>query len=426
MPGQPANWAGNVVFRAGRVHRPRTMAELQELVAGSERVRAIGTGHSFNRIADTPGVLVSLAALPSVIDIDADTATVNVSAATRYGELALRLHDAGYALHNLGSLPHISVAGACATATHGSGDANGNLATAVSALEMVTGGGGTAVLRRGTGATGGHLPGAVVGLGLAGIVTGVTLDIVPAFEVRQYVYEDLPAGRLLASFDEIFASGYSVSVFTDWQRPRHNQLWVKQRVSGDASRRPPPPRWMDARLAGGPRHPVPGRPAAHCTQQLGVPGPWHERLPHFRLGFTPSSGDELQSEYLVPRALGAAAIEAVAGLRDRLAPVLQISEIRTVAADHLWMSPSYERDTVALHFTWVNDVRAVTPVIAAVEERLAPMAARPHWGKLFATPAAAMTALYDRLPDFRALIREYDPTGRFGNEFTATYITGTR
>ncbi len=417
--GRLANWAGNVVFTAGRVHRPRTIEELQALVAASEQIHAIGTGHSFSRVADTPGVLVSVADLPTVIDIDPGRASVRVSAGVRYGELAVRLQAAGFALHNLASLPHISVAGACATATHGSGDRNGNLATAVSAIEMVTAAGELAVLRRDRDS--GVFPGAVVGLGALGVVTSMTLDIVPAFDVRQYVYEGLPAAQLNASFEEIFSSGYSVSVFTDWQGPLHNQVWVKCRA-GPAAAAPPRQRWMGARLADGPRHPVPGMPAGNCTEQQGSPGPWHERLPHFRLDFTPSSGAELQSEYLVPRQLGVAALEAIASLHERLAPVLQISEIRTVAPDNLWMSPSYRRDTVGLHFTWVNDVRAVTPVIAAIEERLAPMAARPHWGKLFRIAAPAVTALYERSPDFAALLRHRDPAGKFRNDFIDKYF----
>ncbi len=425
MSGRPANWAGNVVFGAGRVHRPRTVEELRILIAGSERVRALGTGHSFNSIADTSGVLVSTAGLPRVVDIDTERATVTVGAAIRYGELAVRLHAAGYALHNLGSLPHISVAGACATATHGSGDRNGNLATAVAAIEMVTADGEVIALRRGGGdvhrAVDGPLLGAVVGLGAIGVVTSLTLHIVPTFDVRQYVYDGLPAERLNTCFEEIFASGYSVSVFTDWQGPLHSQMWVKRRADA-AGPAAPEQRWMGAKLADGPRHPLPGMPAAYCTQQLGVPGPWHERLPHFRLDFTPSSGDELQSEYLVPRDLGAAALEAVAAVRRRIAPVLRISEIRTIASDDLWMSPSYHRDTVGLHFTWINDMRAVAPVLAALEERLAPLAARPHWGKLFHTPPAAVTALYERSADFRALLRHHDPAGKFRNHFIDRYF----
>jgi alditol oxidase len=418
MGGHPVNWAGNVVFSPARLHRPTGIPELQSLVAQAGRARALATGHSFSRIADTPGVLVSTLGLPAVTDIDRRRRTVTVSAGLRYGELSQHLHAAGYALPNLGSLPHISVAGACATGSHGSGDANGNLATAVSALEMVTADGGLTALSREDGE---EFLGAVVGLGALGIVTTLVLDLVPDFEVSQWVYEDLPAPEVTHHFDEIFGSAYSVSVFTDWQGTRHSQVWLKHR--GSAAGAPATGgRWHGARPARGPRHPVAGMPVEHSTPQAGVPGPWHERLPHFRLGFTPSAGRELQSEYLLPRDAAAPALAAVAGLRGALAPVLQVSEIRTVAADRAWMSPCYLRDTVAIHFTWADDPGRVSPVIAAVEEALAPFGARPHWGKLFSTPPETVRSLYPRWGDFAELARQYDPAGKFRNQFMDRYF----
>jgi alditol oxidase len=417
--GRLTNWAGNVTFSAKRIQRPASLAELQRLVAASTRVRALGTGHSFSRIADTSGDLVSVAGLPKIMTLDAERATVTVSAGVRYGELAPYLHAAGYALRNLASLPHISVAGACATGTHGSGNSNGNLATAVCAMEMITAGGDAVTMSRE--ADGDEFRGAVVGLGALGIVTSLSLDIVPAFDIRQYVYENLPHEQLYEHLTDIFASAYSVSLFTDWRSSRIRQVWLKQRAS---EHDPPTPgaRWYGALAADGPRHPVPGLPAANSTQQLGVPGPWHERLPHFRLDFTPSAGDELQSEYLLPQRLAAGALRAIASIGDRVAPVLRISEIRTVAADDLWLSPSYRQDSMAIHFTWINDVPAVMPVLATVEDRLAPFGARPHWGKLFTTSPAAVSRLYDRLPDFQRLLRSLDPDGKFRNKFIDTYV----
>jgi alditol oxidase len=421
--GRLTNWAGNVAFSATRIHRPASVAELQRLVAAGACVRALGTGHSFSRIADTPGDLVSVAGLPKIMKVDAEAATVTVSAGVKYGELAPHLHAAGYALRNLASLPHISVAGACATGTHGSGNSNGNLATAVCAMEMITAGGDAVTMSRE--ADGDRFCGAVVGLGALGIVTSLSLDIVPAFGIRQYVYENLPHEQLYEHLTDIFASAYSVSLFTDWRSPRIRQVWLKQRA-GEHDPPTPGTRWYGALAADGPRHPVPGLPAANSTQQLGVPGPWHERLPHFRLDFTPSAGDELQSEYLLPRRLAAGALRAIASIGDRVAPVLRISEIRTVAADDLWLSPSYRQDSMAIHFTWINDVPAVMPVLATVEDRLAPFGARPHWGKLFTTSPAAVSRLYDRLPDFQRLLRSLDPDGKFRNKFIDTYVPADR
>jgi alditol oxidase len=419
MSGRPTNWAGNIVYRASQLAQPGELTELQEVVAASPRVRAVGTGHSFNRIADTPGVQVSLAGLPPAIGIDPDHATVTLAGGVSYRELTAQLSAAGWALRSMASLPHLSVAGACATASHGSGDTNGNLATAVSGMDLVTADGEVRTLRRD--ADGEVFRGAVVGLGALGIVARLTLDIVPSYQVRQYVYQGLPAAMLRSHFEEIFASGYSVSVFTDWQGSEHNQLWLKLRGGADGVAAPGP-RWMGSELAGQQVHPVPGGTPDHATEQLGVPGPWQERLPHFRAEFTPSSGSELQSEYLLPRQLAAGAFDAVAGLAGLLKPVLQITEIRTVAPDDLWLSPSYQRDTVGLHFTWVKDTAAVTPVVAALEHALNPLGARPHWGKVFGTAPHAVRALYARSADFQQLVQAFDPAGKFRNNFIDKYF----
>jgi xylitol oxidase len=411
------NWAGNVTFSAGGWHRPASLPELQRLVGTSGRLRALGTGHSFSPIADTTGDLVSVAGLPALVEIDAAGGTVTVSAGLRYGEVTGPLQAAGRALANLGSLPHISVAGAIATGTHGSGTGNRGLAAAVSALEMIGADGELITLSRGDA----HFPGAVVGLGALGIVVRLTLDTVPAFDVRQYVYENIALDQLWHHFDEIVAAAYSVSLFTTWREPVIQQAWLKHRLAAGQSP-PARPEWMGGKLADGPRHPVPGMPAANCTEQLGVTGPWHERLPHFRLEFTPGAGAELQSEYLVPRSGAPGALRALCRIAGRLAPVVQISEIRTVARDELWLSPAYQRDSAGFHFTWIRDYPAVAPVIAEVEDVLGPYAARPHWGKLFGTSPGAVRALYERADDFRALMRHYDPAGKFRNDFLDRYF----
>lgn len=409
------NWAGNLTYRARSVHRPTSLDELRRTVASSDRVRALGTRHSFNGVADTTGDLVDMTALPSTATLDRDRLQVRVSGGTTYGFLAAYLQDHGLALHNLGSLPHISVAGACATATHGSGDRNGNLATAVSALELVTATGDVVDLDRGAR----DFAGAVVSLGALGVVTQLTLDVEPAYQIEQYVYDRMPAESLRAHFDDIFSAAYSVSVFTTWRHEHFDQVWLKRRVGQDDG---PPAGWLGATLADGPRNPLPGMPATFCTEQGGAPGPWHQRLPHFRLEFTPSSGDELQSEYLLPRQHAVAALDAVAGLRREIAGVVQVCEIRTVAADDLWLSPSQGRDSVGIHFTWRPDLPAVTRVLAALDEALAPFAPRPHWGKLFTTDPDTLRGGYPRVDSFAALARRYDPDGVFRNEFLDSYL----
>ncbi|MFI2640964.1 FAD-binding protein [Streptomyces sp. NPDC018610] len=412
--GTVTNWAGNVTFTAKEVHRPESAEALRALVAASAKVRALGSGHSFNRIADPgpDGVLVSPAALPVEVDVDTTARTVRVAGGVRYAELARRVHAHGLALPNMASLPHISVAGSVATGTHGSGVANGPLASAVREVELVTADGTTVTIARGDA----RFDGAVTSLGALGIVTALTLELVPAFRVEQHVFTELPLDGL--DFEAVAGSAYSVSLFTDWRDPGFRQVWLKRR----ADQAPPGFPWgVPAKVA---LHPVPGMPAQNCTEQLGVPGPWHERLPHFRAEFTPSSGAELQSEYLLPRAHALAALHAVEGIRRAVAPVLQICEVRTVAADAQWLSPSHGRDTVALHFTWVEDTAAVLPAVRRVEEALEPFDPRPHWGKVFTTPAAALRGRYPRLAGFRALARELDPAGKFTNAFVADLLDG--
>lgn len=409
-----ANWAGNYTYRAPRLARPTTAAEVSAIVAEGGPVRALGSRHSFNDIADTAGTLISLENLDPSIDIDEQARTVSFAAGIRYGELAEHLHGAGWAIHNLASLPHISVAGAVATATHGSGDANGNLATAVRSIEFVDGTGRIVQLSRGDA----DFDGAVVGLGALGILTRITLDIEPTFDVRQDVFTGLRWDDLIANYDAVTSSAYSVSIFTNWADDTLGSVWLKSRVDAAA----PPETLFGAVRESTDLHPLPDQPSVNTTVQGGVPGPWSDRLAHFKLGFTPSNGDEIQSEYLLPRTEIVAAITALREISDRIAPVLLISELRSMAGDELWLSGAYGRDTVGIHFTWrmlPDEVRALLPEI---EARLLPLGARPHWGKVFTADSAQLASIYPKLADFRALVRKYDPDRVFGNDFLARTI----
>ena len=408
------NWAGNIAFAAPDFYRPASLAELRGVVARARQVRVLGTGHSFNDMADSPGAQVSLAGLPPEVEVDSAAALVRVAAGVTYGDLASRLDRQRFALRNLASLPHISVAGACATGTHGSGPANQNLSAAVTGLELVTADGDVVKLSRSEES----FPGAVVHLGALGAVTQLILELVPSFEVSQRVYEDLPLDVLDDHFAAIMASGYSVSMFTDWRAPRLTQLWVKS-LAEDGTPPVTEEPWFTATPAPTARNPVPGLPPDNSTGQLGEPGPWFERLPHFRPELTPSAGDELQTEYLLPAEHAVDAVHALQRAGDRIAPVLRIGEIRTIAADGLWLSPAYRQDSVAFHFTWLPDAAAVLPVVTLIEQQLAPFRPRPHWGKIFTTPTAELYASYDRLPDFLDLARHYDPAGKFRNAYTA-------
>jgi xylitol oxidase len=412
----PTNWAGNYSYRAERAHRPTSFDELREIIACTPRARVVASRHSFSDIGDS-SELVTLDGLPADVVVDHAARTVAVPAAMTYADLAVRLRAEGVALHNLASLPQISVGGAIATATHGSGDRAGNLATQVAGLELVTSSGEIMTLTRGDA----DFEGLVVGLGALGAVTRVTLDVEPVYEVRQRVFEGLSWDVLFEQFDAISASAASVSVFTRWQDDI-DQLWLKDRVTDE------PEEIVDelfgAAAATADRHPIPGGDPVSCNPQLGRPGPWSDRLPHFRSCCVPSSGEEIQSEYFVKRQHGAAAIGAMLLLGDLIRPVLQVSEIRTVAADELWMSPQYEQDTIGIHFTWKREQEAVEHALVAVEAALAPFAARPHWGKLFLGDATTIASLYERLPDFAALVERFDQRGAFRNQWLEERVLG--
>lgn len=406
------NWAGNHVYRAERIASPTSLEQLQELVAGHERVRALGSRHSFTDLADTDGLLVSLDRLPHTIEIDEVNRQVTVGAAIRYGDLAADLHQRGWALANLASLPHICVGGAIATGTHGSGNRVGSLAAAVAAVEMLGPDGQPRRLSRGDEA----FDGSVVALGALGVMTRVTLDLEPTFELSQVVFRDLELDAALARFDEITSSAYSVSLFTDWVSERAH-VWLKSRGPAAA-----PDTLAGATRADRAFHMLSGAPVAAITEQGGVLGPWHERLPHFRMTHTPSRGEELQSEYLLPRHHVAEAFTALRALADRMAPLLQVCEIRTVCADQLWLSSSHGHDTVGFHFTWVLDPQAVYALLPAIEDALLPIGARPHWGKCFAADAEQVATLYPRWQDFANLRQQVDPGRKFGNAWLERVI----
>lgn len=403
------NWAGNITFAARTVARPRTMEELQEAVRTAAQVRVVGSGHSFNAIADTSDTLVSLAHMPRRVEIDPSARTVTVDGGATYSDIAPALDAAGFALANVASLPSITVAGAIATATHGSGDGNRNLSAAVAALTLVTANGDTLRLARGDT----DFDGAVVNLGTLGVISDLTLDLVPSFEVRQNVYTDLPVPALLDHFDALTGQAYSVSMFTRWQGDVVDLLWVKALASDPA----PAESILGAKAATGPSHPIPGMDGSVCTGQMGVVGPWQERLFHFAIGNAASAGAELQSEFFVKRANAPAAIAALRAVQDDFSPALFISEIRSVAADTLWLSSAYEQDTIGFHFTWRPEWERTIAAVQSVERALAPFAPRPHWAKLFTLAGPEVQARFPRMADFKALADRLDPQGKFRNRF---------
>jgi alditol oxidase len=407
------NWAGNYQYQAKNLHEPSTVAELQELVRKLDSQKALGSCHCFNDIADSPENQISTKKLNKLLSIDEENLTVTVEAGVRYGDFAEELHQKGYALNNLASLPHISVAGAMATATHGSGVGNGNLASAVRAMELVNPAG--ELLNFSQEKDGDKFNGMVVNLGALGIVTKVTLAIEPTFDVRQDVFQNLPVSALKDNFDKIMSSGHSVSLFTDWQNDNVSQVWIKRKVSADTQDMPAT--YFEATAATKDLHPITELSAENCTAQMGVAGPWFDRLPHFKMGFIPSSGEELQSEFFVPRDRAMEAYLAVEAMREEIGPLLFITEIRTIKADNLWLSTAYKRESVAIHFTWKQMDKEVRALLPKIEAALAPFDVRCHWGKIFSIDKATLHERYERMDDFLVLVDEFDPKRKLKNAY---------
>jgi alditol oxidase len=426
-PERIKNWAGNITYSTDNVVNPKGVKDLIANVKRVTKMRTLGTRHCFNTIANSKDNLITTKHLLRILSIDYKALEVTVEPGIKYGELAPFLEKGGYALHNLASLPHISVAGACATATHGSGVTSGNLATAVTAMQIINAKGESILMTKENG--GDRFNGAVVGLGLLGPVSQLTLKIEPSYGVKQDVYQNMPMESLKANFDEIMSAGYSVSLFTDWQNKNINEVWIKSKVIKKLGQKPiegfdAKPEYFGGKLATKNLHPIAELGAENCTEQMGVPGAWYERLPHFKMGFTPSSGKELQSEFFVDRKDAYAAMMAVEKLSAKIGPLLMITEIRTIAADNLWLSTAYKRDSVAIHFTWKQEIAGVMALLPEIEAALEPFDYRPHWGKIFTMAPDKLQARYEKMADFKALVKEFDPEGKFRNEFVDKNIFG--
>jgi len=415
------NWAGNLTYSTDRVYYPASVEEVQVLVKQYDKLKVLGTRHCFNNIADSRDNLVSTKQLNKIVSLDEQTKTVTVESGIKYGELCPYLESKGYALHNLASLPHISVAGAITTATHGSGVRNGNLSSAVRAIEFVDAEGTLHALSRDK--DGDRFNATVVGLGAIGVLTKVTLAIQPTYSMKQFVYEHLPLSQLKENFDKIVSAGYSVSLFTDWQSDSINEVWIKTKTNEgpgyDAEKE-----FFGASAATKNMHPIATLSSENCTEQMGVAGTWYERLPHFKMGFTPSSGVELQAEYFIPHGNAMDAILAVQGIGKQVGPHLLITEIRTIDEDNFWMSPCYKQPSVTIHFTLKQEIPEVMNLLPVIEKELAPYKAKPHWGKLFTMSNAQLLNLYERMPAFVALLKDYDPNGKFRNDFLNKNIYG--
>lgn len=418
MPKPLKNWAKNLTYSTSNVNYPTSLERVQEIVKKSKKLRGLGSQHSFNTIADSQHQQISSKELKELIAIDETAKTVTIDAGLRYGDFCEQLHVKGYGLHNLASLPHISVAGACSTSTHGSGVKNGSLATGIRAFELVKANGD--VLQVSKDKDEELFNAAIVGLGGLGIITKMTMGLQPTYQMQQVVYQDMPMAALESNFETIMSSGYSVSLFTDWKNKNVNEVWIKSRVEEENIVTGKD--YYGGILAERNLHPISTEPADNCTEQLGINGPWYERLPHFKMGFTPSSGDELQAEFFIPLENGYAGMAAIEQLHEKIAPHLFISEIRTIAADNFWMSPFYKKACVAIHFTFKPHWDAVHQLIPQIEKALDPFGVRPHWGKLFTLSPKVLQARIEKLADFKGLMQEFDPSGKFRNAFMDKHL----
>ena len=407
------NWGRNIIYKAKNLAEPASVEELQKLVPEAGYRKGLGSSHSYNDIPDSPHTQISLRKLNKMVAIDESQMTVAIEGGIKYEELAPQLHERGYALPNLASLPQVTIAGAAATGTHGSGTQNGNLATHVRAIEFCNSEGELINLSREKNPD--IFDGVVVSLGGLGIITKLVLDIVPTYDARQDLFLDLPLASVMDNFDEIMSSGYSVSLFTMWQNDIVDQVWIKRRV--DQAVKDLGTEFFGGKMCERNIHPIIELSAESCTEQMGVVGPWYDRLPHFIINGMPSAVDELQSEYFVPIENAAEGMRAITTLGDKILPYLYISEIRTIAADNLWMSQCYHRDSVAFHFTWKPNWPEVRKLLPEIEAALAPFGVRPHWGKLFTIDSGTVQRSYERFPDFLNLLKTYDPIGKFRNEY---------
>ena len=407
------NWSGNIEYRPAEIARPSSISELQKVVADSRKVRAYGSGHSFNTLADTDGTLIAFSEFDKNIEIDSSKMLVRVPAGVRYGEVAPKLHANGFALRNMGSLPHITVVGATSTGTHGSGVGNKNLSGSIAEIELITATGDAITLDQS------ELPAARVALGSIGIIHHLTLDIVPTYEVAQTVYFDLPFVQLISNLDAILSAGYSVSVLSMWGDEFVDQVWVKSKIGTNPVLTQN--EWFGAKLATRKSNPIREADSAAATEQFGLPGPWFERLPHFKLDFTPSFGEELQTEYFIDRKDAPAALNAIYKIHEELSELIMVCEMRTVAQDENWLSEAYGRETFVFHFTWRPNIPAVEKLLLKIEASLEPFKARPHWGKVFTNNAFDFSSLYPKFNSFLTYRGTYDPSRKFVNKLLETW-----
>lgn len=419
------NWGRSASVRPVRVERPRSPEGVQRAVKAAQAqgltVKAVGAGHSFTGIAVAPGVLLELDDMQGLVSADAGSGLVTVLGGTRLHRMPGLLAPYGLAMQNLGDIDRQSIAGAIATGTHGTGKGFGGIATQVRGLTLVTAEG--EFLRIDAERNADMLSGAVVGLGALGIVVEVTLQCVPAFLLHA-VDSRVPIDDALETLHERAADADHLEFY--WHPHTDVALMKTQtRLPESAARHPIPMlrRWVDETVLSN------GVFGAYCAASRIAPAiiPPFNRLAVRLTGhaeYTDRSHRVLvhdravrfrEMEYAIPADDVVPAVQAIRKLIDQRGWRIEFPiEVRFAAADDLWLSTAYGRDSayVAVHRYWRADPRAY---FDAVEQIMLDLGGRPHWGKLHSLDDEQLRARYPRFDDFLALRNRLDPGRLFGN-----------
>ncbi|KAI1700234.1 d-arabinono-1,4-lactone oxidase domain-containing protein [Ditylenchus destructor] len=363
------NWGNNFRFSTQNIQYPTSVEEVQQIVRNANKLRVVGTRHSFSKIADSPNTMLSTLALKNIIGFDPTVPSITVQAGITYTDLNPFLPN------------------------YGPNDP--------------------------------ELKAIAVGLGAFGVITQVELEVEPTFNLTNYVFVNMPEQDIYDHFDEIENLGYSVQLFTDFSTPGvWDQVWVWVRSDensnvGNMQNLYGATRTHEQVTA------IEALPPTYLMEQ-GKEQPWYYGLVDYHLGLSGFDGAEIQSEYFMPYENAIPAIQAVSNFSDLIAPRVYTMLIRTIKGDDLWMSESFNETTVAIHFTWKPNMTAVMEVLPQIEQALLPYGARPHWGKVFAQGPETYLHRYPKLNQWKQLAETLDPTHKFRNKFLEdTVFTGS-
>ena len=431
----PQNWAKTVYYNH-TIHYPKTVEEIQHILQYHAKIRVLGSMHSFNNITKLPqefnGVYISMSNMNQVIKCCRGE-RVTIQPGITFGELGEYLHERNFGFHNMASLPHITVGGAISTGTHGAGVFNGNLASHVMQVKLISADGKLRTYRIGQDPEFQHIP---VSFGLAGIIVEIELDIVPDYDIQQCIYENLPFNTIKKSdYKTAFSSAYSFSIFTQWKNRKFTSIWAKYRLrkgrnGNEESIMIDCPDMNKIKPSSNKVHPLPGGDTSFVSGGIGknYKEPGYVGLPHFLMEGVPSQGEELQSEYFVSSHMFDVVIEVLFHHFEenpKLYDLLYVSEMRFVAGDKLTLSPQHVLgSSIGFHFTWKKEFDQVVDALKGIENVLKPYNALPHMGKLFTMTGRELEGKYGQrnLRAFQSFVAPLDPLKKFVNPFLQNLI----